>query len=187
MKSKRALVIGLVVSIALNLVAVGIFLGSQAGPRPEMQRIDPVFGLRRLLGEVPEERAQALAPLYREYFATMRPRFREIRATQAALRNAMLTEPLDEAALRSAMQSFESQLRGSQQASQDAFVTLVAELTLAERQQLVETMSRRPDRWRKGERPPRKGDRPPRNGERPPDQAPGQPPYHHIPPEPPPQ
>ena len=126
MKSKRALVIGLVISIALNLVAVGIFLGSQTGPRPEMQRIDPVFGLRRLLGEVPEERAQALAPLYREYFSAMRPRFREIRATQAALRSAMLTEPLDEAALRSAMQSFESQLRGSQQASQDAFVALAA-------------------------------------------------------------
>ena len=164
MKSKRALVVALVVSIALNLVAVGIFLGRAAGPKPEMQRIDPVFGIRRLLGDLPEERAQALAPLYRDYFAAMRPRFREIRGTQEALRVAMLTDPLDEAGLRGALESIEAQLTGSQQASQDAFVALAAELTLAERQQLVENMGRRPERFRPGDpkRPGRDAEPPPK-------------------------
>ena len=173
MKNKRTLIVALLVSIALNLVAVGIFLGRQAGPRPEMHRVDPVFGMRRLLGDLPEQRAQELAPLYREYFAAMRPRFREIRSTQEALRGAMLTDPLDETELRNALQSFEDQLTRSQQATQDAFVALAAELTLSERQQLVENMGRRPERWRppSGKAEPR-GDRPP---------------YHHIPPEPPPQ
>ena len=173
MKSKRALIVALLVSIALNLVAVGIFLGRQAGPRPDMHRVDPVFGMRRLVGDLPEQRAQALAPLYREYFAAMRPRFREIRSTQEALRGAMLTDPLDETELRNALQSFEDQLTRSQQATQDAFVALAAALTLSERQQLVEHMGRRPERWRppSGKSEPR-GDRPP---------------YHHIPPEPPPQ
>ncbi len=178
MKTKRALVIALVVSVALNLLAVGMFLGRQAGPRPEMQRVDPVFGMRRLLGDLPEERAQALAPLYREYFAAMRPRFKEIRSTQEALRQAMLTEPLDEPGLRAALQSFESQLSSSQRATQDAFIALAAELTLAEREQLVENMGKRPERWRQGDRQrpkPEPGERPPR------------PPYHHIPPDPPPQ
>lgn len=166
MKSKRALVITLVVSIALNLVAAGVFLGRQAGPRPEMHRVDPVFGMRRLLGDLPEQRAHELAPLYRAYFSAMRPRFREIRDTQETLRVAMLSNPLDEAGLRAALSSFEAQLAGSQQASLDAFIALAAELTLTERQQLVENMNRRPER--RGERPP----------------------YHHIqpkPPEPPPQ
>ena len=190
MKTKRALVIALVVSVALNLMAIGVFLGQKAGPRPEMRRVDPVLGMRRLLGELPEERARALAPLYREYFATMRPRFKEIRSTQAALRAAMLTDPLDEAGLRSALRSFESQLNDSQRASQDAFVALAAELTLEERQQLVENMGRRPERWRAGEAP-RKPAAGPRSGpgpeqeERPPPKE--RPPYHHIPPEPPPQ
>jgi len=179
MKSKRALVIALVVSIALNLFAAGIFLGRTAGPKPEMRRVDPVFGMRRLLGELPEERAQALAPLYREYFAAMRPRFREIRGTQEALRAAMLTDPLDEAGLRAALASFETQLSRSQQAGQNAFVALAAELTLAERRQLVENMSRRPERFRPGVQKRSGPEAGPSPGPRPP--------YHHIPPEPPPQ
>ena len=136
MKSKLALVIALVVSVALNLVAIGMFLGSQAGPRPEMHRVDPVFGMRRLLGDLPEQRARELAPLYRAYLGAMRPRFREIRGTQEALRTAMLADPLDEAALRAALKSFEAQLSGSQRASQDAFIALAAELTVNERRQL---------------------------------------------------
>ncbi len=177
MKSKLALVIALMVSVALNLVAIGMFLGSQAGPRPEMHRVDPVFGMRRLLGDLPEQRARELAPLYRAYLGAMRPRFREIRGTQEALRTAMLADPLDEAALRAALKSFEAQLSGSQRASQDAFIALAAELTVNERRQLVENMSRRPERWQPKGPPGSKEGPPP--GERPP--------YHHIPPEPPPQ
>ena len=174
MTTKRALVIALLVSIALNLMAVGVFLGRQAGPRPEIHRVDPVLGMRRLLGDLPEERARMLAPLYRDYFAAMRPRFKEIRATQAALRAAMLTDPLDESALHTALASFEAQLAGSQRATQQAFVALAAALTLEERRQLVENMSRRSERWRQNAPPERS---PP--GKRPP--------YHHIPPDPPPK
>jgi uncharacterized membrane protein len=194
MKTKRALVIALLVSVALNLMAIGVFLGQRAGPRPEMHRVDPVFGMRRLLGDLPEERASALAPLYREYFATMRPRFKEIRNTQKALRTAMLTDPLDEAGLRSALQSFEAQLNDSQRASQAAFVALAAELTLEERQQLVENMGRRPERWQPGDKPHRPAPPPAPGSESEPgakpeaEPPPGErPPYHHIPPEPPPQ
>jgi Spy/CpxP family protein refolding chaperone len=179
MKSKRALVIALVTSIALNLVAIGIFLGRAAGPRPEMHRVDPVFGMRRLFGDLPTERAQELAPLYREYFAAMRPRVREIRVTQETLRSAMLTEPLDEAGLRAALKSFEAKLTSSQQAGQEAFIALAAALTFAERQQLVESMGRRPERWRPGDHKRSAPDAESTTGARPP--------YHHVPPEPPPR
>ncbi len=179
MKNKRTLIIALLVSAALNLVAVGIFLGRQAGPRPEMHRVDPVFGMRRLLGDLPEQRAEELAPLYRAYFAAMRPRFQEIRGTQESLRAAMLAEPLDQADLRQALQSFEAQLTRSQQATQEAFVALAAELTLDERKQLVENMGRRPDRWRKDRERPSGGDAGPPRGDRPP--------FRQIPPDPPPR
>lgn len=180
MNNKRALIVALVVSIALNLVAIGIFLGRQAGPRPDMHRVDPVFGMRRLLGDLSEQRAQELAPLYRQYFAAMRPRFREIRSTQEALRRAMLTDPLDETELRNALRSFDDQLSRSRQATQDAFVALAAALSPGERQQLVENMGRRPERWRPVERRRFSGtEDEPMGGDRPP--------FHHIPEGPPPQ
>ena len=170
MKTSRALVIGLVVSLAINLVLIGAILGRAAGPRPEMHRVDPIFGMRRLISDLPQARAEALAPLYRDYFSAMRPRFRDIRSTQQALRAAMLTDPLDEAAVAQALATFHTQLTESQQAAQKAFVALAAELTLEERRSLVANMDRRPERWR-GEPPPPTGDRP----------------FHHIPPEPPPR
>ncbi len=178
MKTSRALIIGLALSLALNLVLAGVFLGRAAGPRPEMHRVDPIFGMRRLITDLPAERAEALAPYYRDYFSAMRPRFRDIRSTQKALRAAMLSEPLDEAALIEALGAFQAQLTDSQRDLQKAFVALAAELTLDERRMLVENMDRRPDR-RRGERPPGfPGDRPPPADDRP---------FHHIRPEPPPK
>jgi len=175
MKTSRALIVGLIVSLGLNLLLAGVFLGRAAGPRPELHRADPVFGMRRLITDLPTERAETLAPLYRDYVRAMRPRFRDIRSTQQELRGAMLTEPLDQAAVLEALQSFQRQWTDSQQATQQAFVALAAELTLSERRQLVENMNRRPDR--------RSGDRkPPGPGEG--DRPPGEPPYHHIRPEP---
>lgn len=144
MQSKRLLVIAVVISVALNLLLAGVILGRLAGPGPEMHRLDPMMGLRRLLSDLPDERAAALAPYYREYFSTLRPRFRELRSTQQDLRAAMLTEPLDREAVQSALAAFRQDLYNSQGAAHDAFVALAAELTLAERRQLVTFMSRRP-------------------------------------------
>jgi uncharacterized membrane protein len=178
MKTSRALVIGLIVSLGLNLLLAGVFLGRAAGPRPEMHRADPIFGMRRLIADLPAERAETLAPLYHDYVRALRPRFRDIRSTQRQLRDAMLTDPLDQTAALDALQSFQRQLTDSQRTTRKAFVALAAELTLSERQRLVENMDRRPDHWRGDRTPPQPDVR---------DRPPGEPPYHHIRPEPPPQ
>lgn len=146
MKSKRLLVITVMVSIALNLLLVGVMFGRIAGPGPELHRVDPVMGMRRLLSDLPDERATALAPYYREYFSAVRPRFREIRGAQNDLRQAMLTDPLDQEAVKTALSAFRQHLFNSQGSAHDAFTTLAAELTLTEREQLVAFMSERPSR-----------------------------------------
>jgi hypothetical protein len=177
MKTRRALIIALVVSLTANLLVAGVFLGRAAGPKPEMFRADPLTGMRRLVRDLPAERAEALAPLYREYFAAMRPRFRDIRQTQRSLRATMLADPLDEEALLAALEAFHGQLTATHQATAAAFVALASELTLSEREQLVEQMDRPPER--------RRGDRPPPGGPDGQPHPPGEPPYHHIRPEPP--
>lgn len=153
MKSKRLLVITVVVSVALNLLLVGMMFGRIVGPGLELRRVDPMMGMRRLLSDLPEERAAALAPFYREYFAAVRPRFREIRGAQSALRQAMLTDPLEQEAVRTALGAFRQHLFNSQGSAHDAFVTLAAELTLAEREQLVAFMNERPALDRRPPRP----------------------------------
>jgi len=112
--------------------------------------------------------------LYRDYFHAMRPSFRDIRGAQQNLREAMLTDPLDEQAVRDALTNFRQHLFETQASTHDALVALLSELTLAERQQLVASMNDRTPRNRR----PRSA--PP--GGRPPDE-----PFHQIPPDPPPR
>lgn len=176
MKSKRVLTIVVIISVAVNLILIGVLLGRIAGPGPEMRRLDPVMGMRRLLRELPEQRAETLATFYRDYFAAMRPNFRDIRGAQQNLRDAMLTEPLDERALRDALTDFRQHLFETQGSTHDALIALIAELTLAERQQLVALMNERPVRSR------RPGGGPAGGGPAPGDEA-----FHHVPPSPPPR
>ncbi|MGD8416199.1 MAG: periplasmic heavy metal sensor [Pseudomonadales bacterium] len=150
MPSNRLLIGIAVVSVALNLLLVGVVLGRFAGPEPGAARIDPVVGMRRLIRNLPEERAETLAPYYRDYFSALRPRFRELRGAQRQIREAMITDPLDAGALRTAMESFQSQLSRSQAAAREAFISLAGALTLAERRALVDAMDDQRDR---GERP----------------------------------
>lgn len=150
MPSNRLLIGIAVVSVALNLLLVGVVLGRFVGPQPGAARIDPIVGMHRLIRNLPEERAEALAPYYREYFSALRPRFRELRGAQRQIREAMMTDPLDVDALRTAMESFQSQLSRSQAAAREAFISLVGALTPAERRALVDAMDDRRDR---GERP----------------------------------
>lgn len=163
MKSNRYLIAGLVVSVTLNLILVGLLAGRATSFDAGMRRVDPMLGMRGLIGELDEERREFLAPHFRAYFASLRPRFREIRGAQEALRQAMLSDPLDRAALEKALDAFNTHLFDTQSNAQEALITLAAALTLEERKALVAYL----------EKPPRRGeshhpDRPPRANRPPP-------------------
>lgn len=166
MKSERILLAVVIVSVGLNLLLAGIMLGRLAGPDREPRRVDPMLGVRRVLTELPASRSEALAPHFHRYFAALRPRFREIRSVQQDLRAAMLTDPLDEAALTRALAAFQSRFSESQQAARDAFVVLAGAMTLEERRQLVSAMNDPPRRGSgpRDERPPHDHPPPPGNG-----------------------
>ena len=129
-------------------------MGRLAGPGPSVGPVDPIIGMRRLIRDLPEERAEALSEHYRSYFSALRPRIRGLRAAQLDLREAMLTDPLDKTAVREAMVGFQAQLRDSQGQAHDPIIELMAALTLEERRQLITFMSP-PSRHErpKGERP----------------------------------
>ena len=141
MRTNRYLIAALLISVALNLVVAGVFAGRAFRPGPELRHLDPMVGLRRLLHDLPEDRAEVLAPYYRAYFHALRPRFREIRAAQGSLREAILAEPLAEDALEQALLAFNKQISASQGNAVDALVALATALTPAERRQLVTHLS----------------------------------------------
>jgi uncharacterized membrane protein len=108
-----------------------------------------MLGMRVLLSDLPPERAEALRPHYRRYLASLRPRFREVRAAQTGLQDALLTEPLDRQALAAALDAFSAQLHETQDRARDALLDVAAAMTLEERRRLLEHL-----RARRGERRP---------------------------------
>jgi uncharacterized membrane protein len=174
MTTKRYLILALVLSMMVNLVLVGVFIGrvTVVGSATEagVKGFDPTHGLRYLVGDLEEERQKTLEPLLRSYFSTLRPRFRQIRGSQESLREAMLSEPLDRTALKSALAEFNSHLFQTQEQAQDALVELADAMTLEERGRLVTYLEHPPRRERLRRPLPRRDHLPGR--EPPPQEAP---------------
>jgi len=151
MTTKNLLLAGLTVSVLINLALIGLYTGHFVTGGPGAPRLDPMLGIRHLVGDLPEDRRIQLEPYFKDYFRTLRPRFRNIRSTQSDLREAMLTEPLDTAAVAKALNEFNVQLFETQSMGNEAFVRLAAVLTLEERQRFLDHLKRPPEHRR---RPP---------------------------------
>lgn len=150
MKTNRYLIGGLIASLAINLALVGFLAGRASNIEfNNMSRVDPMMGMRTLLRDLSQDRQEALMPQFREYFSALRPRFRDIRGAQDSLRDAILSDPLDTAALQQALNKFNTNLFESQANGHEALIALIVALNAEERKRLIVNLhkpSRRPDR-----------------------------------------
>ena len=153
-KRRRWVLPVLVVSLALNLLFVGLVAGSwwRHGPSGSRDRI--------ITGAV-ERLMQDLLKQHRE---SVRPVRQQLRDARDAAKEAVLTEPFDEAKVQAALARFR-EIRTSQHKSMHAMVMdLMKQLTLEERKELLNHIQAgfrsrwRHHRWssRRGERPPQK-------------------------------
>jgi len=174
MRSSRWLMIALIGSMGINLALIGFTVGRATSGelRPEM--LNPMPGFARLLHELPAERREALRPQLREHFAGMRSSVRGIRKAQEELGRAIVAEPFDPDRLARALDAVRDHLLTSQANSNAAFVSLVTELTPAERQQLLKRLSSRGPGGEPGRHPHRPMQLPP--GDAAGDQPPPRPP-----------
>lgn len=151
MKSSRYLIAALAISVAINLALLGFVLGRASNlDRPAM-RVDPQLGVGRLLRDMPAERREAIEPLVKDYFRSLRPRMRQVQRAQGAIRDAILTEPFDAEAMADALGTFNTRLYESQARGHPQLVRLLAALSIEERRELVQRF-RRP-RERQGPMP----------------------------------
>ena len=144
MKSKW-IALALVLSLLINLVALGYVIGQSSKPR---FFDDPSRMFPRWIHTLPEPRQHELRPKMREQLRVMRPPIREMRQQHRALQAAISAEPFDADALAAALEQLRQRHMQVQQLSHEAFVAFVAQLTTAERQALVRDMARpKPRPW----------------------------------------
>lgn len=167
MRSKW-LIAGLAVSLTLNLVLVGFFVGLVSDPPAWTQaRMDPSFGLARALRFLPEERRDALFAHEeaRDIRRSLSRSMRGMRQHQHAIQAALTAEPFDPEALATAFAAFRHGMDEAQARNHGLFVRIAAGLTPEERDQLRRALTHpmrngpRPNRDARDGPEPRQGER----------------------------
>ena len=149
MKSKW-LIGALVVSVALNIAAVGFLAGYASGPKSGARGLDPTAGLARLVRTLPNERRRELAgqgaPVLSEgeLRTQIRQSLRELRVSQRTIERAVATEPFDRQRLVEVLARYREHFAHNQAGNHQALVDILARLTPEERRQFLHTMRVKP-------------------------------------------
>ncbi|MBD3649468.1 MAG: periplasmic heavy metal sensor, partial [Pseudomonadales bacterium] len=101
MTRQRVMIIILVVSLGINLLFIGALVGRWAMHR-NSPPFPPHFGW--MMRGVDEQTRQDLRPVIREQAMQLVPLRREMQDAQRRFNQALTSEPLDEAALHTALQ-----------------------------------------------------------------------------------
>ncbi|MYD95841.1 MAG: periplasmic heavy metal sensor [Gammaproteobacteria bacterium] len=136
----------LIVSVVLNVAAVGFLAGFLGKGKPSGRVVDPTVGLALLMRNLPDERRQELvregAPVLSdgELRRSIRVSMRELRNGQRTIGQAIAAEPFDPEALADALARYREHFDANQAGNHQAFVDILARLTPEERRRFLATM-----------------------------------------------
>ena len=136
----------LIVSVVLNVAAVGFLAGYLGKGKPGGRSVDPTVGLALLIRGLPEERRKQLAregvPVLSdgELRRSIRVSMRELRGTQRHIGQALAAEPFDPEMLAAALARYRQHFAANQAGNHQALVDILARLTPEERRRFLETM-----------------------------------------------
>ena len=176
MIERKWLITIVVISIALNLLLVGFYIGQQPLPGRTNLRIDPTMGLPRVLQGLPEDRRRALLQDVDVSRREIASRHRALQKVQIDIERAMAMEPFDAESLANALENFRRRFDENQEDSHRLLVQLFEQMDPEERSAVRIALSRlraRPNQGRPRDmgpnRPPPRFDddrrRSPRRGE----------------------
>jgi uncharacterized membrane protein len=134
----KRLSIALAVSIALNLLLAGVFVGRALHRRPPPP---PEREMPALRGER-EGRRAPLRGLFREHADELREKRRAIGEARRKAQTALGAEPFDRAALESALEGVRKETVGSQEIMHRAIVEAAAKGSPDERRKLGRALDR---------------------------------------------
>ncbi len=141
MQTNRWVIGGLVVSLMLNLLLVGIIIGrvSGIGPPPGMGP-DPTAGFSRVLGFLSDARRAEIAPDLHHQMRDLIPLLHRMRGNQRHVFETLTADPFDPAALELALAELRTNLTAAQVESHRSFVEMAKSLTPDERAGLARAM-----------------------------------------------
>ena len=142
MIERKWLITIVVISIALNLLLVGFYIGQQPLPGRTNLRIDPTMGLPRVLQGLPEDRRRALLQDVDVSRREIASRHRALQKVQIDIERAMAMEPFDAKSLANALENFRRRFDENQEDSHRLLVQLFEQMDPDERSAVRIALSR---------------------------------------------
>ncbi len=151
MIERKWLVTIVVISIALNLLLVGFYIGQQPLPGRTNVSIDPTMGLPRVLQGLPEDRRRALLQDVDVSRREIASRYRALQKVQLDIERIMETEPFEPDELAQALENFRRRFDENQQDGHRILIQLLEKMNPDERSAVRNALRRprtRPDQGR---------------------------------------
>ena len=179
MIDRKWLVAIVVISIAINLLLVGFYVGRQPLSGRTNMGIDATMGLQRMLQGLPDDRRRALLQDVAVSRREIASRHRALQKVQVDIERVMATEPFDAERIAQALENFRRRFDENQEDSHRLLVQLFEQMNPDERHTVRNALRRprtRPDQGRPRELgPDRLGPRFDRDRQRPPRPREGRP------------
>jgi len=133
MIERKWLVTIVVISVALNLLLVGFYIGQQPLPGRTNVSIDPTMGLPRVLQGLPEDRRRALLQDVDVSRREIASRHRALQKVQLDIERIMETEPFEPDELAQALENFRRRFDENQEDNHRLLVQLFEQIDPEER------------------------------------------------------
>ena len=133
MIERKWLVTIVAISVALNLLLVGFYIGQQLLPVRTNVSIDPTMGLPRMLQGLPDDRRRALLQDVDVSRREIASRHRALQRVQIDIERALAMEPFDAESLANALENFRRRFDENQEDSHRLLVQLFEQMDPDER------------------------------------------------------
>ena len=133
MIERKWLVTIVAISVAVNLLLVGFYIGQQLLPGRTNVSIDPTMGLPRMLQGLPDDRRRALLQDVDVSRREIASRHRALQKVQIDIERALAMEPFDAESLANALENFRRRFDENQEDSHRLLVQLFEQMDPDER------------------------------------------------------
>ena len=133
MIERKWLVTIVAISVAVNLLLVGFYIGQQLLPVRTNVSIDPTMGLPRMLQGLPDDRRRALLQDVDVSRREIASRHRALQKVQIDIERALAMEPFDAESLANALENFRRRFDENQEDSHRLLVQLFEQMDPDER------------------------------------------------------
>jgi len=161
----RGLIVALIVSVAINVFAIGFLSGKQIGggakpaevARPDMHGVEIPFGFMRDVQSLPPQVRRKFRGKIREHIPAMRAHAVELRQSRRVLNDALTAKDWDRAAVEKALERMHAAQSRQRAVISAAFINAFETLSREERDALIEHARERRGKGRRQFRDRRDG------------------------------